>query len=87
LRLVPGVTDAAVGSLPTAEFRIPRPLVVDGGSGERHIGVTDYHTAWIDSNYFRVSGTALVAGRVPNEGASDQSPTPPFRALFEEPSS
>jgi len=83
LRRVPGVVDAGVGTLPTAGFRVPRPLIVEGAGGDRNVGVTDYQTAWIDNNYFRVSGIALVAGRTPNEGASDHF-APPFRGLSEE---
>ena len=83
LRLVPGVIDAAVGTLPTAGFRVPRPLVTEGPGGNRTIGVTDYQTAWIDRDYFRVSGIELVAGRLPDAGASDLT-QPPFRGLSEE---
>jgi putative ABC transport system permease protein len=83
LRLVPGVLDAAVGTLPTAGFRVPRPLVTEGTGGNRSIGVTDYQTAWIDRDYFRVSAIELVAGRLPDAGASDLS-QPPFRGLSEE---
>jgi putative ABC transport system permease protein len=83
LRLVPGVIDAATGTLPTAGFRVPRPLVTEGPGGTRSVGVTDYQSAWIDRNYFRASGIELVAGRLPDAGASDIS-APPFRGLSEE---
>ena len=83
LRAVPGVTDAAIGTLPTAGWRIPRPLLVESMTGNRDLGVTDYQTAWIDRGYFRVSDIALLAGRLPDAGASDQSRAP-FRALSEE---
>ena len=83
LQLVPGVLDAAIGTLPTAGFRVPRPLVVESGDGIRDLGMTDYQTAWVDRNYFRVSGIRLLAGRLPDAGASDQSRAP-FRGLSEE---
>jgi predicted permease len=84
LREAPGVIDVAVGTLPTAGFHLPGSLVTESATGDRQLGVSDYMTTWIDTNYFRTTGTALLAGRLPAAGSSDEVQTPPYRALSEE---
>ncbi|MEO6877571.1 MAG: ABC transporter permease [Gemmatimonadaceae bacterium] len=84
LREMPGVVDAAVGTLPTAGFQLPSTLVTESATGDRPLGVSGYMTTWIDSNYFHAARIALVAGRLPVAGASDEATTPPFRAMSEE---
>ena len=84
LRETPGVLDAGIGMLPTAGFRVPENLAAESATGDRPLGVPLYTTTWIDANYFRTSRVALVAGRIPSAGPSDESPNPPFRGLSEE---
>ena len=73
---VPGVTAAAMGTLPTAGYRMREELVVDTPDGPRQTGISAV-TAWIDERYFAASGVALLAGRVPHAGATDEVPMPP----------
>jgi predicted permease len=71
---VPGVTAAAFGMLPTAGYRVRDALVLDGPQGMRPLATSSVMNTWIDSAYFRTSGIALVAGRAPRPGASDEAP-------------
>lgn len=80
---VPGVSAAAFGMLPTAGYRVRDGLVVDDQEGARRVGAASVMNTWIDSTYFRTSGIALVAGRLPRAGASDES-WPPKRSMSEE---
>jgi predicted permease len=73
---VPGVTAASFGMLPTAGYRVRDVLVLDDPAGARPVGVSSVMNTWIDSAYFRTSGIALVAGRLPRAGASDEAPFP-----------
>ena len=84
LRETPGVIDAAVGTLPTAGWRVPDDLEVVGATGDRPLGVPQYTTTWISSSYFQASRITLFAGRAPAGGASDEVQAPPFRSLSEE---
>ena len=77
LAQVPGVTAAAMGALPTAGYRVRDAFVADTKDGPRPIGVSQAVTTWIDARYFGTSGIALVAGRVPRAGATDELPMPP----------
>jgi len=90
---VPGVTAAAMGTLPTAGYRVRDGLVVETPDGPRQIGVSQAVTTWIDARWFGTSGIALLAGRVPRAGVTDETPLPPgpprgprpaFRRLSEE---
>ncbi len=94
---IPGVTAVSMGSLPTAGYRFAAALIAETGDGPRAIGVQQTVTTWIDAHYFDVSGIALLAGRVPHAGASDETllppnppagapvgPRPAFRRLSEE---
>jgi len=76
-----GVTAAAVGMLPTAGYQFSGALAVDTPEGIRTVGISRYMTTWIDQNYFRASGIALLAGRPPRVGASDAPPPSPAPAL------
>jgi hypothetical protein len=71
---VPGVTAAAFGMLPTAGYRARDVLVLDDPAGMRVVGASSVMRTWIDSAYFRTSGIALLAGRVPRAGAADEAP-------------
>jgi putative ABC transport system permease protein len=93
LAQVPGVTAAAMGTLPTAGYRMREGLVVEMPDGPRQIGISQAVTTWIDERYFGTSGVALLAGRVPRAGATDETPLPagpprgprtPLRRLSEE---
>jgi putative ABC transport system permease protein len=86
---MPGVRSAAVGLLPTAGFQGPDVIVVDGPDGMRPVPVSQHMMTWIDSNYFRATGIAIILGRAPHAAASDEPaprPTPgtPYRTLSEE---
>jgi predicted permease len=84
LAQVPGVTAAAMGTLPTAGYRMREAFVVETSNGPRQIGVSQVVTTWIDGRYFSTSGVALLAGRVPRAGVTDETGPPPFRRLSEE---
>jgi putative ABC transport system permease protein len=84
LREMPGVIDAAVGTLPTAGWRIPGDIEVNDASGDRVLDGPPYTTTWINSNYFQANRITLVAGRAPAAGASDEVQAPPFRSWSEE---
>ena len=75
---VPGVTAAAFGMLPTAGYRVRDVLVLDDPAGVRPVNSSSVMNTWIDSAYFRATGIALVAGRLPRAGASDEAPFPAF---------
>jgi putative ABC transport system permease protein len=77
LSRVPGVTTAGMGTLPTAGYRTREAYVVETRDGPRQIGVSQAVTTWMDARYFSTSGVALLAGRVPRAGASDEIPLPP----------
>ncbi len=80
---VPGVTAAAFGMLPTAGYRVRDVLVLESPQGARRVGTASVMNTWIDAAYFRTSGIALVAGRPPRAGASDEA-WPPRRSMSEE---
>ena len=84
LRETPGVIDAAFGMLPTAGFRMPGDLIVEGTAGDRSIGAPQHATTWVSSNYFAASRITLVTGRAPLASASDEVPAPSFGALSQE---
>ena len=71
---VPGVTAAAFGMLPTAGYRARDVLVLDDPAGARPVGTASIMRTWIDSGWFRTSGIALIAGRLPRAGTSDEAP-------------
>jgi putative ABC transport system permease protein len=73
---IPGVTAAAFGMLPTAGYQVGNAVDVDTPDGIRTVGISQFMTTWIDENYFRTSGIALLAGRLPRSGASDEPPPP-----------
>jgi len=77
LAQLPGVTAAAMGTLPTAGYRVRDALVVETPDGPREIGSSQAVTTWIDARWFSTSGVALLAGRVPRAGATDEIPLPP----------
>src|SRR5688572_13383521 len=80
---VPGVTAVAMGTLPTAGYRMREAFVVETPNGPRQIGVSQAVITWIDDAYFGTSGVALLAGRVPRAGLTDETGPPPFRRLSE----
>ena len=87
---VRGVTSAAVGLLPTAGYRSTDAILLeDGPDGSIMLPKLQHMVTWIDSNYFKASGIALVAGRVPRPGQSDEPAPRPmpgqaYRGLSEE---
>jgi hypothetical protein len=70
LRQTPGVVDAAMGTIPTAGYRVPGNLAVATPDGDRSLDVSLYTTTWITKEFFHTSGIAL-AGRLPVPGATD----------------
>jgi putative ABC transport system permease protein len=80
---VPGVTATAFGMLPTAGYRVRDILIVDDPGGARTVSAPSIMNTWIDSAYFRTSGIAVVAGRLPRTGASDEAPFPTIPAAPE----
>jgi putative ABC transport system permease protein len=93
LAQIPGVTAAAMGTLPTAGYRVREGLVVETPDGPRQVGMSQAVTTWIDERWFATSGVALLAGRLPRAGVSDEvpfspgppgGPRPPMRRLSEE---
>jgi predicted permease len=77
LATVPGVTSVGIGTLPTAGFRSEDDLVVATSDGERSLGVAQHLGTFINRDYFKATGIAIVAGRLPNSGASDAPPGGP----------
>lgn len=71
---VPDVTAVAFGMLPSAGYRARDVLVLDDPAGVRPVSASSVMRTWIDSAYFRTSGIALVAGRLPRAGALDEVP-------------
>jgi putative ABC transport system permease protein len=86
LARVPGVTAVAMGTLPTAGYRIRDAFVVETPDGPRALDIPHAVSTWIDARYFGTSGVALVAGRVPRAGASDEAPLPPGPSVGPPPS-
>ena len=72
---MPGVKAAAFGMLPTAGYQAGDAVEVDSPDGIRTLGISKFMTTWIDEDYFRTSGIALLAGRLPRAGASDAPPS------------
>jgi putative ABC transport system permease protein len=72
LRAVPGVHDAAVGSLPGRGWSIASPIEVDGQTRLDSPAIREFTTAFVSSEYFRTTGIALIAGRT-LESASRKS--------------
>jgi len=77
LARVPGVTAVAMGTLPTAGYRIREAFVLETPDGPRAIDIPYAVSTWIDGSYFSTSGVALLAGRVPRAGVTDETPLPP----------
>jgi predicted permease len=85
LREIPGVLDVAIGMMPTAGFRAPSFVIETANDAEaRPLGISQFQMATISGDYFRTSRIALVAGRPPTPGASDEAPMQPFGVLSEE---
>jgi putative ABC transport system permease protein len=86
---MPGVTAAAFGLLPTAGYSGSDAVVVDSPDGPRRVSIAQHMTTWIDRDYFAASGIALLAGRLPTVGSTDEPTAIPvpgqsFRRLSEE---
>jgi putative ABC transport system permease protein len=73
---IPGVTSAAFGMLPTAGYAGSDTIIVDGPQGPQPLGIGRHMSTWIDTNYFHTAGVALLAGRTPRRGASDEPQLP-----------
>jgi hypothetical protein len=74
---IPGVTAAAVGMLPTAGYQLRDAIVVDTPDGPRSIAASHFMLTWVDTGYFRTSGIALLAGRLPQPSPGDAPPLTP----------
>ncbi|MEP7384684.1 MAG: ADOP family duplicated permease, partial [Gemmatimonadota bacterium] len=84
LREVPGVIDAAVGTLPTASFRNSSPLEVETSTGDQALGVPEFTSTSLSSDYFRTTGIRLLTGRSPVASPADLSSGFPLIGLSEE---
>jgi predicted permease len=76
LSRIPGVTSTAVGMLPTAGYRGIDTIAVDSPDGIRRLRIPEYMATRIEGDFFGTSGIALIAGRAPRRGASDEPPQP-----------
>jgi putative ABC transport system permease protein len=60
---VPGVQEAAVGSLPGRGWSVASPIEVEGNNPLESPEIREFTTAFASSEYFRAAGIAVVAGR------------------------
>jgi putative ABC transport system permease protein len=84
LRQMPGATDAAFGTLPTAGYRNGLKLIMAGDDGEKAIGISQLQVTWVTEDYFGTSRIKLVAGRVARSAPSDTAPTTQLYSLSQE---
>lgn len=66
VRAVPGVTDAAVGTLPDEPYADPEPLETDPDASGRTYRVSGFSPTLVSPNYFRVARMSLQQGRLPD---------------------
>jgi putative ABC transport system permease protein len=69
LRVVPGVIDASIGSMPAEGLGVRAPLGTDPGATGHARTIPSYSVGLIDANYFRVTRIALLEGRLPDSAA------------------
>jgi predicted permease len=69
-----GVTSAALGMLPTAGTRSNEAILVDTPDGIHMLGLPEHMVTHIEGDFFRTSGIALIAGRAPRLGPTDEPP-------------
>jgi len=69
-----GVTSAALGMLPTAGVRGNEPILVDTPDGVHMLALPEHMETHIEGDFFRTSGIALIAGRAPRQGPTDEPP-------------
>jgi putative ABC transport system permease protein len=72
LRAIPGVTEATTGVMPGLG-RLGFQLEAETADGES-IPVGDSFTTWISQDYFRITGTQIVEGRLPDRHAATAQP-------------
>ncbi|HEV8447825.1 MAG TPA: ABC transporter permease [Gemmatimonadaceae bacterium] len=78
LHEIPGVVDAAIGSLPTAGFRDRSALEVQTDAGARRVDIGQYQRAWVNGDYFRTANIPLIGGRPPRVAPTDDAPAQTF---------
>lgn len=74
LRAVPGVMDAAVGTLPGDAYGGIDSLVTEPDANGYSRSVSQYSETFMSPNYFRVAGMSLIQGRLPDSVAWASSP-------------
>ncbi len=82
LRAVPGVTDAAIGMIPTAGFGGVLTLSTDPDPSGVVRSVPEFSMIFVSPNYFRVAGIRLSEGRAPDSlGALRDPDTTPTEVV------
>lgn len=66
VRAVPGVTGAAVGTLPDEPYAAREPLETDPDASGRTHQVSGFSPTLMSPNYFRIAGMSLLQGRLPD---------------------
>ena len=73
LRTVPGIRDAAVGTLPTAGWNGSSTLETEVDGAPAAAAISRFMFQWITPEYFRVAGISLVEGRLPSRAPVDEA--------------
>ena len=73
-RAIPGVADAALGTLPGDPWGVGAPLETDADVSGPPRSVPAYSMTFITRNYFRLARMSLVAGRLPEDRLPGNSP-------------
>lgn len=84
LRALPGVTGVAIGTMPVRGFVGFGGVEVELGSDGRTMRVPELGSVPMSSEYLRVAGIALVAGRLPDSSAAAAAAASPFAMLSSE---
>jgi predicted permease len=63
LRGLPGVADAAVGSLPGQGWSVASTIEADGNNALASSEIREFTTTFVSPDYFRTAGIAMIAGR------------------------
>lgn len=74
LRAVPGVIDAAVGTLPGDAYGALESLSTEPATNGYSRSVSQFSVTFMSPSYFRVAGMSLVQGRLPDSVAWASSP-------------
>ena len=66
LRAIPGVAEAAVGTLPGDGYGAHEPLETEPDASGYSRSVPAFSPSFVSANYFRVARMSLIAGRLPD---------------------